>query len=593
MSQLEYSSGQRRFIPFGIKLLISYILLIIIPIFVFGYIANTIMVDSIRTQARNTIKGTLQQIEDNVLYKIDDTSRLSDLIYFDTALSKQLMHYEEGWVSYEATTKQLLPRFRQTVDSTNRSIWLTVYLRNETLPEVYYDSANIDPLQTKGKFFDMLHLNRITGKDWYQAFPAEQYGETQQWKQIEDDGRYDRISLLRRIVDTTDPTKLSEIGFMRISIYLNDLFQSVDNEKIGSGSTLFIADDKQSILYASGARGQSDEQLWLQASGDNHLVIRQQLPGLNWSLIAMIPSTVLQEGTSKVNQLTIVICLLCFIVISLVASIVSRAFSRRVLKVMSMLQSFRQGDFGRRIHYSGNDEFTTIAGSLNELGKKTQNLIEEVYVTHLKKKEAELDTLQAQINPHFLYNTLSSISRLAKFGQVEKQHQMIMNLAKFYRLSLNEGQTVIPIYKELEQVQAYVDIQQVKYDDRVTIDYQVELEIINYSTVKLILQPFVENILEHAWRGDRIHIRIVGSCMEGIIAFQIIDDGIGMPQHTIDSIFGGGGLARVGYGIRNVHERIRLYYGKEYGVSIHSKSGMGTCVQVKIPAQNKHQTAHV
>lgn len=579
------TSNPRKFIPFGIKLLISYMMLIIIPIFLFGYFASGIMTDSIRSNTTNTIKGTLRQIEDNVVYKLEDTVRLSDLLYYDTTLSKQLLHYEEGWVSYEATTKLLLPKFRQTIESTNRSLWLTVFLRNETLPEVYYDSNNIDPLAMKGKFFDLLHLNRIAEKPWYQSYPAEKYGETLQWKQIEDDSRYNRISLLRRLVDL-ESARLSEIGFMRISVYLSDLFQSVDYRKIGVGSTLYITDGSRNILYASGATEKSNEQLWDESNGRNYLVIRQPLPGLNWSLTAMVPSSVLEKDTNKVKLLTLVICFASCVLILLVATFVSRTFSRRVLKVMSVLQSFRQGDFQRRIHYSGNDEFTTIASSLNELGKRTQNLIEEVYTTNLKKKEAELETLQAQINPHFLYNTLSSISRLAKFGQVEKQHQMVMNLAKFYRLSLNEGQTIIPIGKEMEQVRAYMDIQQIKYGDRVRIDYNISPEIVELTTVKLIVQPFVENVLEHAWRGDQIDIRVVGCREEDVVHLLVEDNGNGMPQEMIQQLFSGEGMQRVGYGIRNVHERIQLYYGKDFGVAIDSVPGEGTRVHIRIPAES-------
>lgn len=584
-SPLTGTNHPRKFIPFGIKLLISYMMLIIIPIFLFGYFASGIMTDSIRSNTTNTIKGTLKQIEDNVVYKLEDTVRLSDLLYYDTTLSKQLLHYEEGWVSYEATTKLLLPKFRQTIESTNRSMWLTVYLRNETLPEIYYDTKNIDPLAMKGKFFDLLHLNRITQKPWYKSYPAEQYGETQEWEQIEDDGRYNRISLLRRLVDL-ESAKPKEIGFMRISVYLSDLFQSVDSRKIGAGSTLFITDGNRNILYASGATEQSTEQLWDEGSGKNYLVIRQPIPGLNWSLTAMVPYSVLEKDTEKVKRLTLVICSASCVLILLVATFVSRTFSRRVFKVMSVLQSFRQGDFQRRIHYSGNDEFTTIASSLNELGKRTQNLIDEVYTTNLKKKEAELETLQAQINPHFLYNTLSSISRLAKFGQVEKQHQMIMNLAKFYRLSLNEGQTIIPIGKEIEQVRAYMDIQQIKYGDRVRIDYNISPEIVELATVKLIVQPFVENVLEHAWRGDRIEILVSGYLEGGVVHLLVADNGNGMPQETIFHIFSGDGMQRVGYGIRNVHERIQLYYGKDFGVAIESAEGEGTRVHIRIPAES-------
>jgi len=575
----------RKFLPFGIKLLISYILLIIIPIFIFGYIANSILVDSIRNQTTANIKGTLRQIADNIRYKLEDTQRISDLLYHDDALSKRIMHYEEGWASYEATTKYLLPKFHQTIDSTNRNVWLTIYLKNETLPEIYYHFGTADPLSVRGRFFEVLHLKRIEEKGWYTSFPQEQYGKTVQWAQVDDDGKYGRISLLRRLVDTSSPTSLKEIGFIRISVYLSDLFESVDFHKIGSGSTITVVDDKHSLMYASGKAIAASDGNLPHIRENGYLLIEEKLPALQSGLAATIPTDVLEENTKKVNRLTLVICVLCCAAIALVALIVSRLFSRRVSKLVSVLQSFRRGNFDRRIHYSGNDEFTIISHALNELGENTQKLIQEVYVTKLKKKEAELETLQAQINPHFLYNTLSSISRLAKFGQVEQQHRMVMNLAKFYRLSLSDGHTVIPLYRELELTQAYADIQQIKYGDRFRIEYDIDPDILKFTTIKLILQPFIENVLEHAWCGDRIHIRIVGRFRQRSILLRIIDDGVGMSSQVIAGIFADTGGPRTGYGVRNVNDRIRLYFGDAYGVTISSRPGIGTSVQIEIPAQ--------
>ncbi len=219
------------------------------------------------------------------------------------------------------------------------------------------------------------------------------------------------------------------------------------------------------------------------------------------------------------------------------------------------------------------------------MGRNIDNLIEQVYVTQIEKKEAELESLQAQINPHFLYNTLSSISRLAQFGEVDKLQRMVLDLAKFYRLSLNEGRTVIPIRSEVEQVQAYMNIQTTKFGDSVSVFYDIDPEIIKYVTVKLILQPFIENALEHGWFGNSIHIRVSGK-MEGTnVVFKIIDDGIGMSAELIRQIFDPVEGLNTGFGIRNVNSRIQLHFGAKFGVTIGSRPGIGTTVQIVIPAE--------
>ncbi|KHF37152.1 Sensor histidine kinase YpdA [Paenibacillus sp. P1XP2] len=475
-NQNRLDSKQRMFMPFGMKLFFSYMILIIVPIFIFGYIANTILVDLYGKQMNTNLTGTMAQIRDNINYKLEDTQRLSDTLYFDESLPLEIMSYEEGWVSYQTTTKLLIPKFRQTVDSTNRKIWMSIYLKNETLPEIYNnDLSAADPL-AKGKHWDLFHLRRIMDKPWYAEFPKEDYGKTVVWQQVEDDGRFGRISLLRRLVDTRNPLDLETIGFMRISVYLSEIFQSVDINKFGGGSMLLILDENNRIIYGSGENVPDMHSDYELMDVSRFTVLSESLPKLNWKMTALVPDTIIQQETRKINLLTIVICLASFVVVLLFALGVSRFFSKRVSKVVSILNLFQQGDFHKRFHYKGNDEFTMIAASLNRLGEQTERLIQEVYLTNLKKKQAELETLQAQINPHFLYNTLSSISRLAKFGQVDKQHQMVMNLAKFYRLSLNDGQTIIAIHKELEQTQAYLDIQQVKYGERMEVEFDIELE---------------------------------------------------------------------------------------------------------------------
>ncbi|MCM3782863.1 sensor histidine kinase [Neobacillus mesonae] len=579
---------QPKFLPFGFKLLISYLILIILPVVILGYTANAILVESMLTQTRNNLQGTLSQMRDNVRYKLEDTERIADMLYYDETLALNLMRYEEGWISYETTSTILLPKFRQAVESTNQKLWLSVYLRDMTLPEIYYDSGEIDMLSVKQKYFDVYHIDRIQEESWYTDFPHEEYGKTQRWAQVDDDDKWGRISLLRRLVNTMDPLNLKEIGFMRGSVYISELFESLDYNKIGPGSVLQVVDQNGRKMFTSSEAVINGQSTDTYESRSGNLLIEEQIPELGWTMNAYVPQDLLDIGVQKVNRTTLLICLLFIALISAVAWYISRFISKRFAKVISVLTMFQQGDFHKRIHYKGNDEFSIIANALNKMGEQTEHLIEEVYETNLKKKQAELESLQAQINPHFLYNTLSSISRLAKFGRVEQQHQMIMNLAKFYRLTLNDGRTMISVYHELEQVKAYLDIQKVKYGDRLDVDFVVDLDILRNMTIKLIIQPFIENSLEHAWVGDRIYIRIVGERRGDHMIFQIIDDGVGMKPDRSSMLLQTQEGRQKGYGILNVHQRIQLSFGDEYGVSIFSKPGIGTHILITIPIQRKN-----
>lgn len=578
---------EHRYIPFGIKIMLTYSLFIMVPVILIGYAANVIFTSSIQERTREINLGTLAQMKDNIMYKMEDVSRISGMLYFDSNLASYLRHYEEGWVSYEATTKQLLPKMQTTVEAASNKMRLAVYLHNNTLPEIYHNYNNTDPLNAEGPLFDLYHISRIKDRAWYIDYPVERYGETMQWKQVEGDTKFGHISLLRRLVNMNDPITLEEIGFVRISLRLTDLLESVESEKIGQGTKIFAINENGRIMFSSGDANIKLGESLSEEEMANYWAVEQEIPQLNWKLLALVPTDIMEKATDKVKFWTFLICLACFVVFSLAGLYISRFYSRKVIKIVRVLDAFQEGNFKKKIHFKGKDEFTRISFALNDMGHNIDGLIQEVYMTNMKKKEAELESLQAQINPHFLYNTLSSISRLAKFGQVDKLQRMVLDLAKFYRLSLNEGRTVIPIRNELEQINAYINIQKTKFEDGMQIWFDIDPDILRFTTVKLILQPFIENALEHAWYGAQINIRIVGKMEGDLITFQVIDDGVGINPEILRQMSDPIERVNVGYGVRNVDERIKLHFGAEYGVRIVSKRGMGTSISITIPARKK------
>ncbi|WP_339224587.1 sensor histidine kinase [Paenibacillus sp. FSL W7-1332] len=562
--------------------MISYCVFIIIPVLLVGNIANQVFIKSIREQTYNNIQGTLHQMSDNISYKMEDIVRVSDMLYFDSSFNNRLRYSESTWVSYDTMVNVLIPKLETAINTANSKIWLSIYLRNEELREIYNNYSYSDPLESNTRLFDIYQYERLVDKTWYKLYPQEEnYGSTLEWKQVENDAGNGRISLLRRLIDISS-IQLQEIGFVRINVSLEDMFESMDYNKIGDGTALYLSDSQGRVILSSGGvQTTVFKENELRNNGD--LLIRKPIPVLGWNLIAVVPAEIVEKDTVKIRNLTLLICLICIAIFFVVSIVISKYFSLRVSKIVSVLDSFQEGAFHKRAQFKGNDEFTHIASALNDMGSNIGKLINEVYLADLQKKQAELESLHAQINPHFLYNTLSSISRLARFGMLDKLQRMVMDLAKFYRLSLNDGRNIISVKNELEQAQAYVDIQKIKYDERMQVTYDFEPEVVRYETVKLILQPFIENVLEHAWTGDYIHVRITARVLEDVLEFKIIDNGVGFPPGRVLDNTGGQDLTNAGYGIRNVDQRIKLHYGSEYGVTLFSRAGIGTTVRIVIP----------
>ncbi|RJE84798.1 HAMP domain-containing protein [Paenibacillus sp. 1011MAR3C5] len=586
------------YMPIGYKLMLSYLVFIIILITVNGYVSHSMYDSSMRKQTRANIKNTLVQIRDNVTYKADDIIRISSTLYEDDdfieSLRVKLADSKEVNERYE---QRLEPKLDSAKRSIGMNLRLFVYYNNPTIDEVYHNYDKPEA-QYREKVFNLLEYNRIIHQPWYYSFPDEEYGVTMQWKQVEEDKASDRISMIRRIVDLSIPTKIEEIGMMRFSVLIEELFESVYFRNLGDGAVLLVKDKTGKIIYASNqqlhdAKEASERApITLASMAKAHppgefLTLEEFMPRQDWTIVAYVPLTIIKQEAERVRTYILLLCLLCFILFTFTGIFMSRYFSKRITKFVSVLNAFREGDLHKRISYRGRDEFSQIATALNGMGEDVEALINKVYLTQLQKKEAELEMLQTQINPHFLYNTLSSINRLAKFGENEKLQKMVVELAKFYRLTLNSGRTLIPVSSEVEQVNAYLDIQKVKYGRRLEVTFDVDVNVWQYETIKLILQPFVENVLKHAWSGDRIHIRIVAKLDGGDILYRVIDDGMGVRQERIAEIMNASNESETGFGIRNIHQRVQLQYGEQYGVSIFSVRGAGTSVNVRIPARKR------
>ena len=200
-------------------------------------------------------------------------------------------------------------------------------------------------------------------------------------------------------------------------------------------------------------------------------------------------------------------------------------------------------------------------------------------------RKTELKALQAQINPHFLYNTLDSIAWMCEQGRNTDAVKMVHALARLFRISISKGHELIPIAKEVEHAKNYLEIQKYRYKNQFTYEFDVDPECLNYYCNKITLQPIIENAILHGLDllVDEGYIWVQVQQDGGDIVFRVQDNGVGMTQEQIENVLQSGPDDRTGIGIRNVNDRLQIYFGRQYGLHITSELDVGTCVEIRMP----------
>ncbi len=263
-----------------------------------------------------------------------------------------------------------------------------------------------------------------------------------------------------------------------------------------------------------------------------------------------------------------------------------RMSAARVDKVVYAAKRLGEGQFDYILRDMGGDEIGQIASAFNLLNERIQILIQDNYEKKLMIKSSEMNLLQEQINPHFLYNALSVISSMSMRENGKRTVECLRYLADFYRISLNKGREVISIEQELDLLQNYMKIQKIRFGEDVVIRYEADEDVLQCRTIKLILQPLVENAIHHGRREEEVlTVGVSVRRREERVIYEVCDDGLGIEPEKLVQLRTELKQSQEGYGLKNVDIRVKLRYGEGYGVSIMSIPDKGTCVRVEIPAE--------
>ncbi len=311
-----------------------------------------------------------------------------------------------------------------------------------------------------------------------------------------------------------------------------------------------------------------------------------------WKIVSIAPFSELSGESSIFSLIAFVAIALNSILLFAGSIFISRLITNPVKKLLRAMKNIEKNEFGTVDLKMGSSEFKKLQDGYNRMVKEIQKLIGRILQEQKIKRKAELDVLQAQIKPHFLYNTFDAISYLALEGRSDEVYTIMKALGSYYRTSLNKGSEVITIAEEVDVVRNYLTIQKIRYNDILTDSYDIEAGIGNTRILKLVLQPLVENALYHGIKpkGEPGHINITAVRQDGYVILTVRDNGVGMTEDNIQKIFGGIKPGEeTSFGLRGTIERLRIFYGIENVLSIKSLPGAGTEVVLTIPAERREQ----
>lgn len=448
----------------------------------------------------------------------------------------------------------------------------------------------------------------VTRQGWYQQAMSEMenmHFSTPHIQNLFDDtafGYYWVISL-SRVVELTDGG-VSQLGVLLVDMDYSGISRMMKQiNTAGNGQYYYLCDSSGEIIYhprqiqiskeisgensvkaAKYKNGVYEERF----NGERRKVVVNTISYTGWKLVGVIPYSAFTHDTINMRYFIILLMLMMAMMLVAINRVVSVGIAGPISRLNNSVLAYETGA-KPEIYIGGSLEIRHLGHSIQESYEEIDSLMKKIVLEQNERRKSELEALQSQINPHFLYNTLESITWMVEGERNDEAVFMISQLARLFRISLSKGKTVISIRDELQHAQSYINIQKIRYKNAFSVVFDVEPEVENYCTVKLILQPILENAINYGVRGmeDCGEIKVTGGVEGNRVILAVIDNGLGMTEENARLVLTDSTRVHKhgsGVGLVNIHRRIQLLFGTEYGLRIESEPDEGTTVRIELPA---------
>ncbi|QQK07791.1 cache domain-containing sensor histidine kinase [Miniphocaeibacter halophilus] len=393
------------------------------------------------------------------------------------------------------------------------------------------------------------------------------------------------LSLVFPIQDRISPEIIGVVVVEVLTSTLNDIFIESTIYK----GNIYIVNENGNISYSNQENIEEAISLEKIKYEKEDFISKKQIDSNNWELIGFIKKNIVFSELYNIRNNILIIFIIVAIISCTYIWFSANKLTKPIKRIIKNMKIVEKGNFNISLEVESEDEMGVLTTTFNHMVYTIKELIEKEKQQQILLETAELNALQSQINPHFLYNTLDSINWMARLNRLDVVSDMIEALTTVFRVSLSKGKVLIPVKDELSHVEEYMKIQKYRYGDKINFEIDVAEKLLDYTIVKIIFQPLVENSLYHGLininkRGD---IKLIGKEYEDKLVFIVEDNGLGMTKEKLKEINNhlkdGIDIKSSSYGIINVQRRLQMTFGEEYGLKYESEIDKGTKVYIELP----------
>ena len=537
---------------------------------------------------QNTRITSAEQMLDQTALNLEDylrnMRRISDAIYYSAIKDKDMSENsvtEDMDLLYEANIDSLLSIATFTKDGE-----LLNAVPNSTAKD-YLDIQKQEWFSLALKEVENLHFSRPHIENLFDD-PAYRYKWT--------------ISLSRAIEITRNKTP--EVGVLLVDMNYSGVEEILAKANMGNtGEYIYLIDGDGNIIYhprqrliSSGIAEENNAEAAAyfdgvheeKFNGEKRVVVSKSISYTGWKLVNVIPDSSFRLGIRGIQLYAILTVSVGIAAIILLNLFLSYVIARPIKRLNDSVKEWESGNMNPKIYVGGTIEVEHLGRTLSRTVRQIRQLMDRIVIEQEEKRKSELDALQSQINPHFLYNTLESIIWMIEGERYKEAVYMVSELSSLFRISLSKGKTIISIEDEVKHARNYMNIQKIRYKNSFTVDFDIQEEILKCCTVKLIIQPLLENAIYYGVEGmdGEGEIYVKGYRKEDDIYIDVIDNGIGIPQESAQLLLTEDNHVHKhgsGVGIINVHNRIKLRFGEQYGLEIESEPDEGSTFRIHLP----------